>query len=83
MWAFGAWEGKLEREAHRHTHFRGVDARFSADVCFRLKAHLHHVPTPPDSSHLEPARGPRPLSSMTQGKNLPVLLGETLTSRER
>lgn len=80
--AFGALEGKLEKEARRHTHFRRMGARFSADVCFRLTAHLHHLQHHQIRPTLNPQAVPLPLSSMTQGKNLPILL-ETLTSKRK
>lgn len=74
----------MEGRNCRHTSFRGeVKARFSAGVCFRPKANLHHLPTLPGSSKLKPVSRTIQLSDMNREKILPFLIGETLTSKRK
>lgn len=81
-----AWGGRMEGRNCRHPSFRGgVEVRFSAGVCFRPKAHLHHPPTLPDLSNLKLVSKTPPTEHYEGGwgRNLPFLIGETLTSKRK
>lgn len=59
----------MEGRNCRHPSFRGgVEARFSAGVCWRPKGHLHHLPTLPDSSNLKPVSRTCPAERYEPGK---------------